>query len=166
MPSKTLGPVIVGLSVMSGTALAGDDPLKMPEDLSAYHYVNSLVINDEESPLFGFHQFYVNDQGLKPLLKGESYPAGTVFIGMVYDVVQDGEQYNDGKGRAVTMMKKVEGAQATGGWRFAQFDPRGRAMDINEVQDCFTCHTQVKDQDYVFSQPLSVGDLNNLSLEK
>lgn len=59
-------------------------------------------------------------------------------------------------------MEKVSGAEATGGWRFAMFGPGGERMEIDEAKDCFACHTQVKERDYVFSKPLAVGDLGNL----
>lgn|GEM_PF-6537134 len=37
-------------------------------------------------------------------------------------------------------------------------------LAIDPVKNCFDCHTQVADRNYVFSQPLHVGELTNLAL--
>jgi len=156
------GGLAAGL-LAAAPAVAGEESI-IPEDLSGYRFVNALVINDRENPLFGFHHFYVNEKGVEPLQEGGPYPEGTVFVGLVYKVVQDGKTLNEGEGAAIAVMKKVAGAEETAGWRFAQLDPSGTPMDIDPVKDCFTCHTQVKDRDYVFSQPLEIGERTNLEI--
>lgn len=145
-----------------GGSLFASDELARPTDLSGYRFVSALVVNDPESPLFGFHHFYANDNALEGLADGGPYPEGAVFVGLVYQVKTEGLNIDEGRGAAVTLMKKVPGAQETGGWRFAQFDPAGKRMEIDEAKDCFGCHTQVKDRDYVFPKPLGVGDLSSL----
>lgn len=157
---------LLAAALLSATLPATDaliaEEAAMPGDLSGYRFVNALVINDPESPLFGFHHFYVNEKGLEPLAQGGPYPEGTVFIGMVYALSVDGLNINEGGGKGVALMEKVAGAEETGGWRFSMFDPEGNAVEINAAQDCFACHTQVKDRDYVFTRPLGVGALSNL----
>jgi hypothetical protein len=44
----------------------------------------------------------------------------------------------------------------------AQFDKRGKRMEVDEAKDCLACHAQVKDRDYVFSRPLGIGVLTGL----
>ena len=51
-------------------------------------------------------------------------------------------------------MKKDPAATETGGWIFAAFAPDGKKVEKDVKKDCFTCHTAVKDSDYVFSKPL------------
>jgi len=161
-PSSLLSALLVGLLAF-GT-LAADEDSAIPENLSDYRFVNALVINDPDNPLFGFHHFYVNDVGIDALQQGGPYSKGTIFLGLVYEVAEDGKTLNEGQGAAIALMEKVAGAEDTGGWRFAQLDQAGNRMSIDPVKDCFDCHTQVADRDYVFSQPLHVGELTNLAL--
>lgn len=44
---------------------AAESRLSLPDDFSGYRHIHSLVINDPESPLYGFHHFYVNEIGWK-----------------------------------------------------------------------------------------------------
>lgn len=152
--SKTLQRLLTGVAFLSfASAVAADAPV-VPEDLSGYHFISALVVKEKENPLFGFHHFYVNEEGKKSLAEGGPYPVGTRFLGLVYDVVFDGPNIDEGRAAAVALMEKVSGAEETGGWRFSQFDKAGTRIEINEVTDCFTCHEQVADRDYVFSKPL------------
>ena len=54
------------------------------------------------------------------------------------------------------MFKDSERWQDTGGWGFARWtgmDQQPYGKDAAFVQECFGCHTPVKDNDYVFTQP-------------
>jgi hypothetical protein len=159
--------LLIGLSALalaSSACLAEDAPT-VPSDLSDFRFINAFVVNDADNPLFGFHHFYVNDEGVEAFADGGPYPEGTVFLGMVYGLTEDGKMLNEGDGKAVALMQKVAGAEETGGWRFAMVGADGKAMSIDPAKDCFECHTQVEDRDYVFSQPLPVGDLSNLNAD-
>jgi hypothetical protein len=153
--------VAISCFLTSGSLFAADEPA-IPSDLSGYRFVSALVVNDPQSPLFGFHHFYANDEARGVLADGGPYPEGAVFVGLVYQVQADGRNIDEGQGAAVTLMEKVSGAKETGGWRFAQFDAAGSPVQIDQAKDCFACHTQVKDRDYVFSRPLGIGALNSL----
>jgi hypothetical protein len=165
MPVTKLARLFIAGSIllaMVWTAAPLADEPRLPANLSGYRFVGALVVNDTENPLHGFHHVYVNETGLEPLAKGGPYPEGSVFLGMVYALAPEGAMIDEGGGAAVTLMEKVSGAEATGGWRFAMFGAGGERMAIDEAKDCFACHTQVKERDYVFSKPLGVGDLGNL----
>ena len=54
------------------------------------------------------------------------------------------------------MIKDTEKYRDTGGWGFARWlgkaqEPYGK--DAGFTQECFSCHTPVKDNDYVFTAP-------------
>jgi hypothetical protein len=58
--------------------------------------------------------------------------------------------------QAEFMIKDAKRFAATGGWGFARWlgleqQPYGK--DANFVQECFGCHTPVKDNDYVYTYP-------------
>lgn len=136
------------------TLPAAAEPPPLPEDISDYRHVHSFAITDKDNPLFGFHHFYADPKALNALPKGGPYPDGAVFLGMVYQVKTDGAQVNEGEGVAYTLMVKDADAEATGGWRFAQYLADGSYVEQDEASACFQCHTQVADRDYVFTRPL------------
>ncbi|NBC48438.1 MAG: hypothetical protein GVY22_10690 [Gammaproteobacteria bacterium] len=130
----------------------------MPQNLDDHEFINAVAIDDPDNPLHGFHHFYVNDAGMEAFRQGGPYPVGTEFVGLIYEIIRDGPIRNEGKGKAIALMEKVEGAEETGGWRFALLAPDGSAHEIDPVKDCFECHTEVRERDFVFSQPHHVGE--------
>lgn len=156
-PTSPIRPALALSLALSITAAAQAEPPALPQDLSGYVHIHSLVISDAGDPLFGFHHFYANTRALSALSEGGPYPEGAVFLAAVYEPAKDGAQINEGAPAAWTMMTKDPAAKKTGGWRFAKFTPDGSAIEINETIACFTCHTQVKERDYVFSQPLEMA---------
>jgi len=54
------------------------------------------------------------------------------------------------------MIKDAQRYPDTGGWGFARWtglDQQPYGKDASFVQECFGCHTPVKDNDYVFTHP-------------
>ena len=54
------------------------------------------------------------------------------------------------------MIKDSAKYSSTGGWGFARWkglDQKPYGADASFVQECFGCHTPVKDNDYVFTRP-------------
>jgi len=153
-------PLIAACATLTALALPaaageGMEP-PIPDDLSGYRHVNSLVINDKDNPLFGFHHFYADAAAMKGL-KGRGYADGATFVGTVYGLSDaDGPQINEGAGAAYTLMVRDTAAKETGGWRFAQYTAGGKLVEQDEKAKCFQCHTQVADQDYVFTTPLEL----------
>jgi len=57
------------------------------------------------------------------------------------------------------MFKDAEKWQDTGGWGFARWtglNQKPYGKDAGFVNECFSCHTPVKDNDYVFTHPASL----------
>ena len=55
------------------------------------------------------------------------------------------------------MIKDAKKWASTGGWGFARWKGRDQqpyGKDASFVQECFSCHTPVKDNDYVFTRPV------------
>lgn len=154
-----LGTLMLVISQTGSPVLAEPPGLILPEDLSGYRHIHSLVINDRESPLFGFHHFYINETGWETFRNQGPfpYPEGTVFLGAVYQVNQDGELYNEGDGAVYTMMKKDPAASETGGWLFGSFTPDGRPVEQDVKTGCFSCHQPLQERDHVFSRPLGLA---------
>jgi len=153
------GTIMLFISQPCLAASEDSSRVQLPEDLSGYRHIHSLVINDQESPLFGFHHFYINEIGWETF-KNQGpfpYPKGTIFLGAVYQVQQDGMQYNEGGGAVYTIMQKDPSAEDTGGWLFGTFSPDGKPVAQDVKQACFPCHLPLKDRDHVFSRPLELS---------
>lgn len=133
----------------------------LPEDLDEYEHINSIVVPDPESPVMGFHHFYMNGTGLETFQAAKDdveFPAGTVIVGKVYQPqrTEDGA-YKEGKLLAYTLMRKAPNSpttEDTGDWQFAKFDPQGKPVKIDPVADCFHCHKPHAATNYVISDPL------------
>ena len=57
------------------------------------------------------------------------------------------------------MVKDAAKYPETGGWGFARWkglDQQPYGEDAGFVQECFACHTPVKDNDYVFTRPAAL----------
>jgi hypothetical protein len=54
------------------------------------------------------------------------------------------------------MIKDAKKYTATGGWGFARWKGKNQkpyGKDAGFVNECFGCHTPVKENDYVFTHP-------------
>ncbi|MFN3396046.1 MAG: cytochrome P460 family protein [Thermodesulfovibrionales bacterium] len=127
--------------------------ISLPKGWRHFVHVKSMVIPDKSHGLYGFHHIYVNMKGLGTLKKGGTYPEGTMFVGVFYDVVTEKDgSISQGKKLFYVCMKKDKTATETGGWKYAAFDPDGKYLEKDVKKECYECHTAVKDSDYIFSK--------------
>ena len=57
------------------------------------------------------------------------------------------------------MIKNAEKYSATGGWGYARWlgeEQKPFGKDAGFAQECYTCHTPMKDNDYVFTHPIAL----------
>ena len=155
--------VVAALAIM-WTAIAGSGPkqaAELPKDLKKYRHIGAIVVPDPDSPVAGFHHFYINDKGLKTFhgkVQGRAFPAGTVIVGKVFktDKTEEGA-FQEGQLAGYTVMVKDpedDASKKTGGWHFAKLDAQGKAVKIDPVSACFKCHEPHAAQDFVISTPL------------
>ena len=147
---KALTAVALALSVAGAAA---QHPV-LPRSLADFDFIDALVIDDRESPLYGFHHFYVNGLGASALRQGGPYPVGSIFIDLVYEVASEGKLTNEGEGVRFLMMSKDPEAAATGQWWFAEFKADGSYVQQDVKSACFDCHAEVGERDFVFSRRL------------
>ena len=138
--------------------LYAQETVTLPEDISSFEHVSSMVVLDEKSPLFGIHHSYLNPRWMEAFQQLGPYPAGTVFIGKLYKIEKDErlkEFLFEGDLRGLSFMRKDENAKATGGWVYALFGPDRKRIEIDVRKACFDCHSKAKDTDFIFSKPLN-----------
>ncbi len=104
--------------------------------------------------------------------KGEMYqgkePHGALLTTYVNEVVLDSikkaqgmadksiivkENYDANKTlMAITVMYKVKGYNKDGGdWFWAKYDPKFNILAEGKIKDCLTCHSTMKNNDYIFT---------------
>ncbi|MBI4383249.1 MAG: cytochrome P460 family protein [Nitrospinae bacterium] len=147
----TAGTVAIALT---SSALAGDKTkASFPQDHQSWEHINSVVIHDKRNPLFGFLSIYGNSKAAKTARAGGTYAEGSSFVGIFHDVVDEGGIMSQGKRLKYVVMTRDARQKDTGGWAFEAFDPDGKTQLVKDPRtECFQCHTQVANQQFVFSK--------------
>ncbi len=146
--------VVVVLPLAFALGLAADEKkeVSLPDDWRSYTHVKSMVIPDKNHGLYGFHHVYVNGKGLATLKGGGSYPEGSIFIAVFYDVNMEKDgSVTQGKKLRYVYMRKDASAKETGDWEYAVFDADGKFVE-KDTKKCYECHTGVKSSDFIFSK--------------
>ena len=103
-----------------------------------------------------------NDIAIMAVREGKTnpWPEGTVLAKLVWK-----NKYHENWPSATIpgefvhaefMVKNSKKYGSTGGWGFARWlgmDQRAYGKDADFAQECFGCHTPMKDNDYVFTHP-------------
>jgi hypothetical protein len=129
------------------------DSYSFPTDFRSWHHSNSRVVLDENSPLYGFQQIYVNDIGFETKRTGGIYPDDSQLVIAFYEPIDEDDTISQGDILWYAAMKKDSTAEKTGGWIYDGFDSETLQSKIDDpVTGCYVCHAAVKDNDYVFSK--------------
>ena len=106
---------MMSAAMVTSGGLFAQETVTLPEDISSFKHVGSMVMLDEKSPLFGIHHSYLNPRWMEAFQQSGPYPAGTVFIGKLYEIVTDDPVkgfLNEGTLRGISFMQKDESAKA------------------------------------------------------
>ncbi len=150
VPSALLLGGALGLVAAGG--LAAEEPkLELPRGFRSWAHVKSMAVEDRDHGMYGFHNVYANAKALKGLrakAAPKRYEPGAAFVVSIYEVERKEGMVRAGKKRRDVVQLKDPAAKATGGWRFAAFDPSGKRVAIN-TGECFACHADAKAEDHV-----------------
>lgn len=104
-----------------------------------------------------------NDQAIEAARAGKTnpWPKGTILAKIVLkDATHEQWKAATVPGRFVHaefMLKDSSKYAATGGWGYARWlgkEQKPYGKDAGFSQECYSCHTPVKNNDYVFTQPI------------
>jgi len=141
-------------ATLSPASAAEPAALTLPKDFRSWTHVRSMVVTDPEEGMYGFHNVYANATALKGLRseKGpRAYADGATFVVSIFEVKQEkGLVVAGTKQRDVVQVKDGK-SRKTGGWRYASFDPAGKAIAV-DATSCAACHTQAAASDMVFTR--------------
>lgn len=147
------------LPVLMASVYAADPaPVPYPQGYRDWHHVKSMVIHPGH-PLYesfgGIHHLYANAAAQKGYKTGK-FPDGAVIVFDLLEAKNADNAVIEGSRKIVGVMYKNSSRYATtGGWGFEGFKGNSkteRAVGTNAATACYACHTQQKNQDFVFSQ--------------
>lgn len=132
--------------------------IEFPKDYKNWQLISSSHREDNQS----LRVIVGNDIAVKAARENKTnpWPEGTVLGKIVWK-----ETRHSNWEKAIVpgefvhvefMLKDSKKYTATGDWGFARWkgtDLKPYGQDANFVQECFGCHTPVKEKDYVFTHP-------------
>ena len=142
----------------AGLAFAQSAQVDYPAGYRQWPHVKSMVIYSDKHPLFasfgGLHSIYANETAMKAYTKGGTFPDGSVIVFDLLEAKEASGAYEGGDRKLIGVMRKDRARwKATGGWGFEGFkgDSRTERAVKDANAECFACHQQQKDNDFVFS---------------
>lgn len=128
-----------------------------PEGYRNWTHIKTMIL-EKGHPLYeafgGIHHIYANKKALDGYRSGNKFKDGSIIIFDLLEAVSENNAIVEGKRKVVgVMIKDSKKYKNTGGWGFEGFagDSRDRVVK-NMEGECFACHVQMKDKDYVFSE--------------
>jgi hypothetical protein len=147
------------LLVAAGIACAGDAgaPVPFPAEYRNWAVTRSRVLGPEHKNFAtsgGFHHYYANEKAMEGFRTGQ-FPNGSVVVDERLEVRQEAGATFEGPRKSVAVMEKeATRYQSTGGWGFDVFagEERTQGASASVRAACFSCHSQRKDHDFLFSE--------------
>jgi hypothetical protein len=135
----------------------GGTDVPYPEDYRGWYHIKSMVL-EKGHPLYeafgGIHHIYANKTALAGYKAGNKFKDGSVIVFDLFEAISENNAITEGKRKVVgVMVKNSKKYKDTGGWGFEGFagDTRDRVVK-NMEGECFACHLQAKEKDFVFSE--------------
>ncbi|MBI5098456.1 MAG: cytochrome P460 family protein [Nitrospirae bacterium] len=150
---------IMGIAVaQQQKAQPAPNGIIMPEGYKDWRLIASSVRSDNNT----MRVILGNDIAINAARSGKTnpWPDGTVFAKLVWKN-KTHEKWPTATipgdfVHAEFMIKDSKKYASTGGWGFARWlgmEQKPYGKDAEFVQECFGCHTPMKDNDYVFTHP-------------
>jgi hypothetical protein len=144
-------------TIAASLTMAQAHEVPYPEGYRAWRHVKSMVINEGHplhSAFGGIHHIYANEAAVKGYASGK-FPDGAVIVFDLLEARDEDHAITEGARKVLGVMHKdAKQWASTGGWGFEGFagDSKSeRVVRADAAAKCFTCHTALKDRDYVFS---------------
>ncbi len=145
--------------VATGVTFAGDDvaAVPFPAEYREWAVARSVVVGPENKSFAfngGFHHYYANEKAMEGFRTGH-FPDGSVVVDERLDLRQEAGATFEGARKSVAVMdKSVSRYPSTGGWGFDVFAAENRTEGASGSvrAACFSCHSQRKEHDFVFSE--------------
>ena len=146
--------LLLVLTALSLFAVANEN-IEYPNGYRSWTHLKTTIIKQHDIKSFiGINHIYANDKAMDGL-KSNKYKKGAIFILDHLDTNTSEAYIQEGK-RIFTgvMIYNPQKFGKTGNWGFENFigDSKIKRGVIDSTNDCFNCHTQVKNRSFVFSR--------------
>ena len=148
------------LALMSTTTALAADMASVPYPINYrdWHHVKSMVINSGH-PLYdtfgGIHHLYANAAAVKGYETG-AWPDGAVIVFDLLEARSADNTITEGARKVVGVMHRdAKKFSATGGWGYEGFvgdSKTERAVGVNALASCHTCHIAQESNGFIFSK--------------
>ncbi len=147
-----------GLAVAEESVPPAPNGIEFPADYRTWQVIASSHREDNKT----LRVILGNDVAIRAVQADETrpWPDGSILGKLVWkDTAHPSWEKATVPGEFVHaefMAKDADKYRDTGGWGFARWtglDRKPYGEDAAFVQECFSCHTPVKDNDYVFTHP-------------
>jgi len=152
-----------GLALTLGLVAArevarADNDVPFPQGYREWKHVKSALVGPQ-SPFFetagGLHHVYANEEAMKGLRSG-SFPDGAVLVFELLATVEKAGVTSEGSRQRVDVMLKDRRLyRESGGWGFERYvgdNERESVLTAARKAECFACHQQGREHDFVFSR--------------
>ncbi len=167
---KTIKKLVTGLCAVSGffyTGYAAAEQSEIPPVANGIHLPGNykdwrVISSSHREDNHTLRVILGNDDAIKAAREGKTnpWPDGAILGKLVWkDTAHPQWEKATVPGKFVHaefMVKDAKKYSATGGWGFARWtglDQKPYGNDASFVQECFSCHAPVKDNDWVFTHP-------------
>jgi len=155
-----VAPLCLALALVGAAYAASPEKSSVayPTGFRKWPFVKSMVIYSDKHPLFaqfgGLHHVYANAEAMRALVKGGTFPDGSVLVFDLLEAKDENGAWVEGSRKLIGVMEKDRARfKTTGGWGFEGFkgDSQSERLVTDATAQCFGCHQQQKDNDFVFS---------------
>lgn len=149
------------LALADGLAPPTPNGIELPKDYKDWPIISSSHREDNKT----LRVILGNSTAIKAARSGNTnpWPDGSILGKLVWkDSSHEKWEKATIPGKFVHaefMIKDAKKYPGTGGWGFARWkglDQKPYGKDASFVNECYTCHLPVKDNDYVFTHPSSM----------
>src|SRR2546428_3375607 len=153
-------PLCLALGLIGAASAASPEKSSVayPAGYRKWALVKSMVIYSDKPPLFaefgGLHHVYANAEAMRALVKGGTFPDGSVLVLDLHEAKDENGAWVEGSRKLVGVMEKDRARfKATGGGGFEAV--KGGSQTERTVTDAppprFARHPKQKDNDFVVS---------------
>src|SRR2546426_7540929 len=147
-------PLCLALGLV-GTAYAASpekSSVAYPTGYRKWALVKSMVIYSDKHPLFaefgGLHHVYANAEAMRALVKGGTFPDGSVLVFDLLEAKDENGAWVEGSRKLIGVMEKDRARfKTTGGWGFEDFkgDSPSERLVTDATAQSFGSHQQPND---------------------
>ena len=133
--------------------------VSLPKGYESWEKSRKKIVEDKKSLFYGVHYIYVDKKAMKVYKGGGTYPEGSKFVVVFFNLKNEGGTQVEGKKNMVVLMQRDKKQTETGGWLFAGFGADGKPSGIDPVKNCFECHLKdAADRQFVISTYEDFGE--------